>query len=584
MTARRFRIHPAIGIARVGNADVSGEPSLTEGFFIGPETPGVPANWNLRAKGSDPFRSGGRIKRQAVRFRIWEYVEREGRMVPSREVTLEAAEIERITWEVDVANTKASFYEFDETAGAGDRLKGRHPMRNPGVRPGERRGRLEIRPGVQRIGGRYASPVDLDNPNRRIPIETLGQLRTDDRGRLLVLGGAGVAASWPRLPPPPGHKHPVGIYDSYNNATWFDDVSDGPVKATITLRKPGGGTTDIEAEGAWVIVAPPDFAPGISSIVTLYDVLTDMVVRTPRLIRPDDGLFVEYERGRGLRKIADLASAWSRSRSPGDLAGLKPSYAEDIHPILARATSMPWVHDSGYSFHEWLSPASLRSLGEPGRDDVRQNIFEWLRRPNDKEVRPWHMPRIFADDYGVMPRRGSRHLTLTHTQYALMQHWAKGQFTAEYRPIEIPDKEDISPEGLDRAALENCSGGGFCPGMEVGWLITKSSIFSSAFRVDPGARFDEVRVAPGFFTQQLAVPWHSDFWECHKEADLEAAGVYQAWWPANRPDDVRQEPGGPALEWTRGMDSAEDMVNRWFHLGYVTRRGDAFLEEEDRAV
>jgi hypothetical protein len=502
-------------------------------------------------------------------------------MVPSREVTLKTAGIERITWRVDVANTKASFYVFDETAGSGDRLKVGHKIRNPDVRLW-RRHRLEIRPGVQRIGGRHASPVDLDNPNRRIPIPTLGELRTDGEGRLLVLGGLGVAASSPRLRPPPGHKRPVGIYDSYNNDTWFDDVSDGPVKATITLREPGGRTTRFEAEGAWVIVAPPDFAPGISSIVTLYDVLSDMVVRTPRLIRHEDGLFGEYERGRGLRKLTELADAWSRS--PESLAGFKPSYAEDIYPILARATMMPWVHDSGYSFHEWLSPTSLESLGKPGRDDIRQNIFEWLRRPNDKEVRPWHMPRAFADDYGVTPRRGSRHLTLTRTQYALMQQWAEGRFTPEYRPIQIPDKEDISPEGLDRAALENCSGGGFCPGMEVGWLITKSSLFSSAFRVDEGRSFDAVTVAPGFFTQQLAVPWHSDFWECRKETDFEAAGVYQAWWPANRPDDVRQHPDGPALEWTRGMESAEDMKDRWFHLGYVTRKRNAFLEEEDRPV
>ena len=32
-----LRIHPAIGVARVGDSDQ---------FFIGPESPGVPGNWD----------------------------------------------------------------------------------------------------------------------------------------------------------------------------------------------------------------------------------------------------------------------------------------------------------------------------------------------------------------------------------------------------------------------------------------------------------------------------------------------------------------------------------------------------------
>ena len=63
-----YKIHPAIGIARVGN-----HPSA---FFIGPETPGsrgveIGANGNETA--ITRYKDGGRIKRQAARFRVFKF-------------------------------------------------------------------------------------------------------------------------------------------------------------------------------------------------------------------------------------------------------------------------------------------------------------------------------------------------------------------------------------------------------------------------------------------------------------------------------------------------------------------------------
>src|SRR5438094_4079446 len=98
-----FKIHPAIGIARIGDAD----PNHS---FIGPETPRVPANWDYTTQQFLPFKFGGHVKRQAARFRIWEYVEKNGQVVPWKEISLD--DVEQITWTVHLANRKASFYRF----------------------------------------------------------------------------------------------------------------------------------------------------------------------------------------------------------------------------------------------------------------------------------------------------------------------------------------------------------------------------------------------------------------------------------------------------------------------------------------
>lgn len=568
MTGPRFRIHPAIGIARVGNAKVPADGDSSEGFFIGPETPGVPANWDFAAGRCSTFKDeAGKVKRQAARFRIWEYAEQDGRMVPQREITPDG-DVESITWKVEVANTKASFYTFREEKGSADRFDGDHPLRNKTV-VNDRRHRLEIHPEAGRITGKYAKPVDLVDRKTMAPINTLGQLRTDKSGRLVFLGGTGAAAG------PPGGSMP----DAYNNSGWFDDVSDGPVSATIKLR---GYTETFTAQEAWVIVGPPDFAPAIRSVVTLYDLLVDMTVRE-LAIPPGDGLYTEYKEGHGLHRLARLKEAWSASKT---LSGYQPSYAKDILPIFLRAAAMRWVHDSGYSFHEWMAADHLKSFGErgddkdPHRNDIRQRIFSWLRDPNEHTVRPWLMPRVFADEYDVRDKP-SRYLSLTRTQHALMKRWADGEFQADYdRHIAMPSKPDISPEGLDRAALESCSGGGFCPGMEVGWLIRKREVYSGPFRIMGGARVDALTVGPGFFSQQIALPWHADFWECQKEEDTEAAGVYQAWWPASRPDDVRKAGREEILEWRRTIDTKEDMAKEWSSRGFVIEAGAGFYEEE----
>src|SRR5262245_47271520 len=77
-----YRIHPAIGVARLGNADSST-------FFIGPEAPGYGPLGSAPGTAAPPYKTAdGLVKPQAVRFRVFEYAYVGGRLLPVREVTL----------------------------------------------------------------------------------------------------------------------------------------------------------------------------------------------------------------------------------------------------------------------------------------------------------------------------------------------------------------------------------------------------------------------------------------------------------------------------------------------------------------
>ncbi|HET9621270.1 MAG TPA: LodA/GoxA family CTQ-dependent oxidase [Kofleriaceae bacterium] len=231
----QFAIYPAIGIARVGNSPT--------GVFFGPEQPG-----EVRR---GPYRDdAGRIKRQAARFRVYG-LDAHGRVV--KEITAADA---RITWRVEVANTKAAWFDFDlaldipEALGTNTASGVASLIRNPDVK-GAERAALAITPPAVRIAGRHVNEhggeraYELTGHFVGKPVY-LGEARTDDAGRLVFLGGRGVSASADGKP----------LTTFANNAGWHDDVSDGPIDATIEYE----GKT-FEATGAWVVVGRPTTRP-----------------------------------------------------------------------------------------------------------------------------------------------------------------------------------------------------------------------------------------------------------------------------------------------------------------------------------
>ena len=107
----KYKIHPSIGIARVGSSNE---------FFIGPEVPDAPA-----APPDGSYRDVGEklLRRQAARFWIFAYDEANPDNAP-RAIVAGKDGIARIEWTVHLANKKAVWYEFDGLTGEGDTLLG----------------------------------------------------------------------------------------------------------------------------------------------------------------------------------------------------------------------------------------------------------------------------------------------------------------------------------------------------------------------------------------------------------------------------------------------------------------------------
>src|SRR5271163_2035841 len=279
------RIHPAIGIARLGNS-----PSE---HFIGPEIPRV---YDFPLGG---FRDAkNRLKRQAARFRILGYDERD-RFVA--EITEADATIE---WTVQLRNSKAVGRWF------GGVLRPDEPQRNAAwIARGNSESQLILDPGSGKVSKEKVSKSLLCQEFMAVkfaPVLELGRLIYEEgSGRLIVLGGQGRSGT------PYPNKYKLGDegLEFANHDGWFDDTSDGSITAKVTLKD----GRELYVKTAWVIAAPPKFAPELQNVVTLYDTLYQVAI----------------DRGMIPNPFSDPAF-W-------------PSFNRDIYPILRRAHEMRWV-------------------------------------------------------------------------------------------------------------------------------------------------------------------------------------------------------------------------------------------------
>jgi hypothetical protein len=438
-----------------------------------------------------------------------------------------------------------------------------------------------------------------------------------------VLGGYGESKS--TTPPPDGRPEtpPLQIDEYANNDTWFDDASDGSVKARVKLSD----GTFIDADPAWVTVGPPDFAPGIGNVVRLLDTVWDTAVREVDFgkSKPATPMFAS---------LATQKQAWLASGKTS-LAGFKPSFTTDIYPLIKRAIGARDVHQSGTTenpqYHRRLliKFGSMSALSGPNAQEgemLRKGIFDMMRNIDDPDPKAkWDkMPRGLGDFYTSLyqdPPNASPNcfVSLTRIQYAMLREWASGSFIDDWPGAEpaAAAKQNPTPDDLDIAALENSVGGPFYPGIEISWLIRVKDLYSEPFRfkTPPQPEDSAIPEQPitigaltfqaGFFTQQMALPWQADYYDCHKEDWDGVGGPYSPlgkqfffmWWTAQRPDDVFPSGQSKQVPWVRTLHAdveEEDiadfeendvrrfqrMVNGWFNLKFVSVWNGKNYEEE----
>ncbi|MGB8193799.1 MAG: LodA/GoxA family CTQ-dependent oxidase [Chitinophagaceae bacterium] len=549
-------IYPPVGVVRVGNSNE---------FFLASEIPGQPAI----AKGG--YKDNlGRVKKQAVCFHVYA-LDENGNVL--KEITADDADI---TWRIHVANHKAGWYQFMNALDLPG-LAIPAPFRNGAVNGADRQ-KLIIDPGPRTISGKNISGPDYYFTGGKFydkPVP-LGEARTDEHGRLIVLGGDGKSASYNNSP----------AITFANNDGWHDDVSDGTVRASITLD----GQT-FEAEPAMVVVTPPNFGQGLYAVVTMYDVVSDLFIRSGWMKGPDKVIFYEH-----------------------------------IYPILERTVQTQWVNQGFYILFGQNSPSDftagelLKQLSDPSKasQELRYKVFAWYRKPEGELYEPAKIPPFYGDAFGDYEALPNVDLPLTATQYEWMQQWADGNFETGTKPTPV-SFESLNPqqqtESLNRAPLEECLGGPFHPGIEITWPFRNLIFWEKAFRIKtlpedeipavdygpllspaialaPGGPLDGS--GPGSLSRWMGVPWQTDEASCLSGYDPSLYLTIPSFWAARVPNQILTEDSFKRLsdsnmndaqrlkhldyrqDWLRDLGTQYQakinaMVKRWHELGIIVQ-------------
>ncbi len=603
MTAPVLRIHPAIGLSRVGNS---------EGYYLAPESsagmaqPGTSLVGGLPIKPgteSDPISdqdlrdAGGALKRQAQRFRIYQYDDPaaaaqypyQGQV---QEVTIgsviDGKAVTDIVWTVHLANKKANCWLLveDVTPPAIGSLSAYDngqlpPLRNLGF-PGstdpsnpQRLTSLVVDAGPRAIHGANAARIRFNGattpswyqPGTGIqllpdypvsfpsdhfqplyspsgtPVQELGAIETDAQGRLIVLGGQGTATGWYQ----DGQHFPLG--DDVNNDGWFDDTADGPVQATLVFDD---GSTLTLASTAWVVSTDPAYAPQIRNAITLWDEVYDTwlccfglnpsIYNGPCMPQDDSGFNKSYQ----------------------------PSFDDDVLPLFRSASLQTFVtslNDTAVGSHQRLG--GLTADADPAKT---LNVPSFIRNPypngNQLQAGAPRMPLALGDT-------GAAYLTLTKTQYFFLNQWFQGKYS------KAPGAQLTAGEQLDKNVLTNCLGGRFSPGIDLTFVVRDVAFYNPNVNKDPNvgpfrvnaAQLDytqatknqpflgvgytpertQTRVEPGDVCKFMALPWHTDYNSCathlpdpnpggdltNADQVFDGRNITLLWsWPAQRPVSV----------------------------------------------
>ena len=579
-TIVRAAIHPTIGIARVGNSKIEGP----EGYYVGPEVPEP-----LPEKPGFFKDKTGALKRQAAKFRVYG-LDKDGKVVA--ELNVENASVE---WTVHVANKKAAWYEFQIALDIPEATTADPSYRRNAEFQGKDRAQLVIDPGAKTIQGASKHGKDFQFNGTCVgkPVY-LGELQTDKAGHLIFLGGHGVSESFNG-----------SIATTFaNNDGWYDDTSDGPVTAAVKV-----GDRSIPCDPAWVVTAPPNYAPDIKGVRTLHDLLRQVMTSAGMLKGPSADQTVSFE--------------------------------GDVLPILQRLSGLQWVNKGFASQFGWggpfdfNNPELIAKLGrEPGSGpdtdiyaEFRLQLYNAFRNVNRDLGSPTPWPWIYGDAMEANVAKGAaiknQNVSLTPIQMATLKSWAGGKFTNKPIPAPVRTIDAVplveQPATLDRASLDFCLADAFHPGCEVTWPIRTSSMYMGLYRIlhkqpgQPEPDFGDILTpavatapggplyaqGPGDLSRWMAVPWQADTSSCRSGYDSTYDPYLPTFWPARVPNQVlasedyavitnpkstpeqKQEAFAKRAQWLAHLDldapylhQVNKMVSVFGELGVVERRSD----------
>lgn len=611
MSAPVLRIHPAIGLARVGNSDE---------YYLAPESSAGMAQPGTTLVGGLPIKPGtesapisdqdlrdgdGALKRQAQRFRIYQYEDpaaaaRYPYQGAVQEITLgsviDGKKVTDIVWTVHLANKKTNCWQLMESvtppaigslsAYDNNQLP---PMRNldfagtSAPSDPQRLASLVIDAGPRAIHGANAARIKFDGattpswyqPGKGIqplpdypvsfpadhfstlyspsgtPVQELGAIETDAKGRLIAIGGQGTATGWYQQEvggPPGAPGQPFPLNDDVNNDGWFDDTSDGPVQAVLVFAD---GSTLPLASTARVVSTDPAYAPQIRNAITLWDEVYDTwlccfkldpsIYNGPCMPQDDSGFIKSYQ----------------------------PSFDDDVLPLFRSASLQTFVtslNDTAVASHQRL--AAVNADSDPAKT---LNVPSFIRNPypNGGQLQSGapRMPLALGDT-------GAAYLTLTKTQYFFINQWFQGLYS------KTPGIPLTAGELLDKNVLTNCLGGRFSPGIDLTFVVRDTAFYNPAwqdpnvgpFRVNAapldyskatkdnpflGVGYTPERrntfVEPGDVCKFMALPWHTDYNSCathlpdpnpggditNPNQVFDGRNLTLLWsWPAQRPVSV----------------------------------------------
>ncbi|HEY0481121.1 MAG TPA: LodA/GoxA family CTQ-dependent oxidase [Kofleriaceae bacterium] len=575
-----FRVHPTINFARLGTSDeyyLSPETSAGMTIEGSATTGGLPIKPGTESElihASDLRDAEGNLKRQAARFRLFSYdLDRDdgypcaspGQEIVQGSRLAEGRVVRDIVWTVHVANKKAAAFAVVPLVGidayAGDKLP---QLRNPqvygDVNAPRRLSSLVIDPGPRALAASAGAKVRFDAqstpsychegqvrelrdyqtyfPQGKLyepagKLDSLGEMRTDDQGRLLVLAAHGrTAAQYDE------YGDPVPLTGDLNNASWFDDTADGSVSATLVFDD---GSSE-QAFGAWVVCCDPAYAPQIRNVVSIWDDVYDMWVRElglqPEIYDPARGAFNR-----------DYQPAFETMIRPVFRASLLQRWTVNLPPMAVRA-------------HEAVD--AITAADSPDRTIMAGLTF--LRNPNlegEDNIGVPLMPLSVGD-------AGKSFLSVSKTQYFFLEQWSRHAYVAGDGPALGRGEQ------LDMASLTNCLGGRYVPGIEMSYVVRCKDIYqqdwrqtgAGPFRVKPrplpyttakprtpflGGGWLPLKdmtegIEPGDLSKFMAVPWQTDYNSCSiHQPSINTGGENRTngnsttlyWsWPSQRPDAV----------------------------------------------